>query len=120
METVKLGCWNINGLCRKLSPGSIFSLEVCKIIDSFDFVGLVETWTTVRSNVQVSGYRHVCKHRPKRKRKGRLSGGLILYYKAHYDRYVTVLSCQHEDVMWVKISKQGLGSEQDIYIYTFA
>jgi hypothetical protein len=118
-QSIKIASWNVNGLCKKLNACNVQSNEVVQILCKYDFIGLVETWTTVRSNVKLPGYSYVCKHRHKRKKKGRPSGGLIFYYKSKYKGCVHVLDANgndHEDIMWVKIDGKEIGQGKDIYI----
>ena len=78
---LKIASWNVNGLSGKIKLGNVYCNEMRDLIRSFDIVGLVETWTTVQSNIKLPGYSHLSKHRRKRCKKGRPSGGLVLYYR---------------------------------------
>ena len=112
----KVGCWNINGLTSKIKPSSVHSSEMSSIFTSFDILGFVETWTSDQSNLTVPGFGYVCKHRKKRYRKGRLSGGLVLYYKSEFKTAVSILENGTEDIMWVKIKGRMINFERDIYL----
>jgi endonuclease/exonuclease/phosphatase family metal-dependent hydrolase len=47
MSRIKLATWNIHGLSNKLQDD-----DVNTIINKFDFIALVETWTSLRSNTK--------------------------------------------------------------------
>ncbi len=112
MNRVKLGCWNIHGLSKKLKDE-----DVTKYVSSLDFVALVETWTTVRSNTNVSGYGSVHQFRRKRKNKGRPSGGILFLYKAKYQKFVVKLPSEHEDLLVIKIKKEATGHNRDLILF---
>ncbi len=60
MHSVKFGAWNIHGLGKKLKEDDVHTF-----VNTLDFVALMETWTTVRSSINFSGYGNVHQIRKK-------------------------------------------------------
>ena len=77
---LNFACWNING----------FALEKIKdecFYEKFYFFCITETWTSKESNIILPGYKAVTVHGTKRNcRKGRKSGGIIVYIKENFAR----------------------------------
>ena len=113
MNRVKLGVWNIHGLSKKLKDE-----DVNNYVNNLDFAAFVETWTTVRSSINVSGYGSIHQFRKKRKRRGRPNGGILLLYQAKYKHFIEQLPSEHEDVLIVKVKGEALGHTRDLVILT--
>ncbi len=109
MHNVKIGAWNIHGLGKKLKDE-----EVISFVHNLDFVAFTETWTTVRSSTNFSGYGSLHQIRKKKKKRGRPHGGILFLYKAQYNKYMQKLSSGHEDVLIVKVGKEAIGHSRDI------
>lgn len=112
MHSIKIGTWNVNGLGKKLKDE-----DVVKYVNSVDFVAVVETWTTVRSNVNFSGYSSIHKMRRRQKKRGRPNGGILLLYKTKYGKFVTQLPSDHDDLLIVKIDKEAIGHSKDLIMF---
>ncbi len=61
--------------------GKSLKTEFRNILTENDIIYLKEKWTTVQSNINISGYERVHRHRKKRRRRGNRSGGIIVYNK---------------------------------------
>jgi exonuclease III len=113
-KRIRIGCWNVNGLKKKIGRAD-FREELTNL----DFIACVETWTTREFNVKVGGYKHLHLVRPKRKRAGRHSGGIVFYYNDQYEGSVELLSSESSniaDTLWVKIDKSAVGHNRDIIV----
>ncbi len=115
---LKIASWNVklNGLSGKIKLGNAYCNEMRDLIRSFDIVGLVETRTTVQSNIKLPGYSHLSKHRRKRCKKGRPSGGLVLYFRKKLKDAISLVGGAHEDMMWIKVDGVTVGLNRDLYL----
>ena len=82
---LKFACWNITG----------FNVNtILEFVDSYDILGLVETWTHTDSPINLPCFKFF--HLPGTKRKGvkkdRRSGGIISYYSINIERGITLVS----------------------------
>lgn len=107
---LQLGCWNING----------FSIEKINDvnIDKFDIFGITESWTSSESNIALPGFKAI--HEPgikKKGKKGRRSGGIILYIKQHLTKNNGITKIHNDkQFIWLKISKKIFGTTHDIFL----
>jgi exonuclease III len=111
MNKIKIGTWNVHGLSKKLADDDVFDC-----ISSLYFVALTETWTTLQSNVNFSGYGTIHKFRQKRKKKGRPHGGILFLYKAKYKHHVQQIHCANQDILVVKINGHAIGHVRDVFL----
>ena len=82
------------------------------------FFGIVESWTSSGSNISLPGYLHISSHGIKSKgKRGRRSGGIIVYYKKDLSRMITKIN-NSNDFIWIKLNKSQTGLDDDIYICT--
>ena len=102
--------WNVFGLGKKLKDK-----EFTGIIEKHDMVCLMETWSSVQTNVRIKGFEHIHRIRHKRRKKGRRSGGLVLYFKKWLKPGIKELAKTHEDLLWVKLDAHFFGFERDVY-----
>lgn len=110
-ERLKLLSWNVFGLGEKLKDRDF----VNTIID-YDMVCLTETWLSAQSDVNLKGFRCIKRPRNKRRKKGRRSGGIILYFKKWLSNGIKEISKSHEDLLWVKLDRYFFGFDKDVYI----
>ena len=66
-------------------------------VNCFDIVMLNETWTNVNSDIKLSGYKHFCKHRFRKKGGKRDSGGIVIYIKEEIFEGISEVDWDFED-----------------------
>ena len=103
---IKLASWNVTGF-------HVHKVE--EFIDNLDFLGIVETWTHQDSPISLPGYKHFHQPAKKLKKKGRRSGGILVYYKDTFDNGVKLMS-QYDYGIWLKLDKNFFGTEFDLYL----
>ena len=116
MRTLKITCWNVNGLYRKSS-------DYCKLEDEgfldsvlgYDIIGLVETHAAPEDNISLEGYHTFQVNRPKHKRAHKLSGGLAVLIKKDIKKGIT-LARSGMFAIWLKVDRLFSGYKSDIYI----
>jgi exonuclease III len=108
---VRFGSWNIHGLGKKLK-----NEDVVDSVNTLDFIAFLETWTTVQSNINFSGYGSFHQFRRKGRKRGRPNGGIVFFYKAKYKKYIVTIPSKHQDIMIVRVSGEALGHSKDMYI----
>ena len=73
---LQLCCWNINGF----SSQKLLDVN----IDKYDVFSFVETWNKGESAISLPGFISIHEIGIKKKgKRGRRSGGIILYFKKH-------------------------------------
>ena len=105
-EQIKFGTWNINGLGKNAEK--LKDYEFQKLVNMFDIFSLVETWHTPHTKISLKGYDSLQITRPKKYRKGRNSGGVIVYVKHSIRKGVTQLKSKISDTIWLKLDKKFL------------
>ena len=59
-------------------------------------------------------YENVCIKN--KKRKGKASGGILVYYKKELENTLTFLEKSSENILWVKIGKGFLHADMEVYL----
>jgi len=89
-------------------------------IDKYDVFGLVETWTNGESAISLPGFVSTCIHETglkKKGKRGRRSGGIILYLKQHRsDNKAIVKIHSNQHIIWIKLDKNLCGTKQKGFI----
>ena len=103
--------WNIHGF-------SLEKLQADKFYEKFDIFGLTETWTSKDSNIILPGYRTFTVHATKgNRKKGRLSGGLIVYIREVLFKKGFVQRIKSsKNSIWLKLSKHAFNFDFDIFL----
>lgn len=109
--TLNFATLNVNGLARKLRTS--YPVEA---MEKYDFIAMVETWCTVQSNLKMSGYTHFMKEGIKTTKKGRRSGGVVLYFKNKFRHGVHQVPSNNRYCMWVQLDSAVFGFERDVYM----
>ena len=110
--TMKIGCWNVNGLIENLKC-SDFKTK----LKQFDLIGLVETHHSSVSRIALSGYDCIANSAVRRKRKGRMSGGLVLYFKRNFKNCISHIKSASNYVMWIRFDKTFFKDmKDDLYL----
>ena len=105
-------CWNVNGgLNVKLGCPDFVTL-----CESYDIILLSETWTNIYSDLSVRGYECVVKHRDRKRKAKRDSGGLVCFFRESIFKGVTREPWDFEDGMCFKLNKNYFGWEDDLFI----
>ena len=100
---LKIGFWNVNRLTRKKTREDFFQQH----IQLFDIIFLVETWHEQGSADQLyhpNGYHYYSVFRKHKKKKGRASEGILVYYKKEYKNILSVLKKSSENILLIKIA----------------
>ena len=112
---LKVGFWNVNGLPKE-KPKEVFFL---KQIQLFDIILLSETWhreDSADKMLHPHGYLYENVYRKNKKRKGRTSTGILVYYKKELENNLTFLEKSSENILWVKIAKGYLHIDKEVYL----
>ena len=107
---MKIGIWNVEGLCRNLKNSIDVKIKLC------DLFACVETWHTVQSNINVSGYQHFSLPATKHRQKGRPSGGVVVYFKKEMLNALTKFKSSLPDTMWIRLKGEYIDESFDTYI----
>ena len=83
---MKFCSFNVEGLFDKLQDR-----EFTQVIQSYDFITLVETWFPTKSKISIEGFYSFSKSRKKNKRARRYSGGISILVKQNVKRGVKII-----------------------------
>ena len=110
-EYIKVGFFNINGFVGQKTHNPDFSA----LLEKFDILALTETWHSdgncikkVKNNIPPDYlYFHNARKNKDRKSK-RNSGGIILFYRKHLHKAITIQDKVTENMLWIKVKKKIL------------
>ena len=80
---------------------------------------MLETWHEEGSTDNLNhppGYLYESVYRKNKKKKGRASGEVLVYYKKEFKNIISVLDKSSENILWVKISKGFIHATKEVYI----
>ena len=79
-----------------------------------------ETWLNEKhsENLSLQGFEciHVFGQKRTGVKKGRLSGGLSVYFKTELKKDISVIETNKSGILWLKINETLLSSNNDLYI----
>ena len=115
VSDIKCGFWNVEGLYEKLSFDGL-----CNFIQSFDILGLGETFTLPGFNFDIKFPDHLALHCPAKKysKLGRPSGGLVLLIKKTIAPFIDIVETDLSHVLAIKIKKSLLKTQKDLLYVT--
>ena len=90
--------------------------EFTQVIQSYDFITLVETWLPTKSKISIEGFYSFSKSGKKNKRARRYSGGISILVKQNLKRGVKIIDEKYEGFLWVKLCKDFFHFPQDIFV----
>ena len=116
---MKIGYWNVNGLGKEKCKDE----EFIKIIKSYDILCLTESWREdgkLKEKPQPPpGYREKPHNRKnKHKKAKRNSGGISIMYKSNLDKFIKIKNDKNENILWLKIDKNLVGTSDDFLLGT--
>jgi exonuclease III len=116
MRTLRVTCWNVNGLYKR-------SQDYCKLedesfkdaVNSYDIIGLVETHTGPDDDISLEGFSTSQINRPKNKKANKFSGGLAILIKNDIKKGTRIIQAGMSSI-WLKLDKHFFGHPKDIYV----
>ena len=114
---IKFLNWNSEGLLEKLNLDGF-----CDFINSFDIIGLGETFTYLNFDFSIKFKDFEAVHCPAEQfsHMGRPSGGLVLLVKKTLKNIVEIIDTGISHVLSIKVKKEFLGTPHDVlYINTY-
>ena len=113
-KNLKVGSWNVNGLCSKIFDKSSDN-KFLEEIQSYDIIGLLETKLGDIENLNFNGYHSVYVKRPTEE-KYPVSGGILILVKSSIKRGVSFIPNKSSELQWLKLSKEYFGFSDDLFI----
>ena len=121
LANLKTGFLNVNGFVGQKT----YDPEFNEILEKFDILCLTETWHSnkeciekVKKNLSSNFLYFQNARKNKHKRSKRNSGGIIIFYRKHLHRHITVQDKNTENMLWIKLNKILLNLDQDLCIGT--
>ena len=103
---IKICSWNVAGF-------DVHKLE--NVVNIFDIFGLVETWTKNDSQIDLPNYQYYHVPGTRKYKKGRYSGGIILYYHKRLENSIKLVK-KTNHCIWIKLDKAFFQTDKDIYL----
>ena len=120
-DVLKHSFWNINGYKSKIIGNKLVSRDFLQKIEECDIIGLAETHihSKILDNLSIPGFSRIHYKIREPHSKGNCgSGGIALFSREHIAKFLIPIQNENKDVMWVKIKKELLGGNRDIYLAT--
>ena len=111
IKNISCSAWNVNGLSKK----KLQDKEFLKNVKKYDIICLSETWTKKSSEVMINGFKHFHAQSVNMCKKGRRSGGVIVYVKNKLIDGVTCIKTDTNNI-WLQLSATFFGWVEDIYL----
>ena len=109
--------WNVHGQVTKSIGNKFADIEFLNVCKGFEILGLAELHTLSKPNI--NGFKLIKdKIRQKLHKGPKISGGLAVFAKKEIAHMIQHIPNNHEDSIWVKISKEVSGELKDIYLGT--
>ena len=111
VSDIKFGFWNIEGLYEKLNFDGL-----CDFVQTFDILGLGETFTLPGFDFGIKFPDHLALHCPAKKytKLGRPSGGLVLLIRKTLAPFIEIVETNISHVLAIKIKKTLLNTSKDL------
>ena len=104
----------MNGLFRKLAD-----IDFIEFLTSYDIIFLSETWLNKKhlTDLSIQGFEsyHVYGQKSTGVKKGRLSGGLSIYFRKELKNEISVIETNNFGIIWIKINHNLLSFNEDLY-----
>ena len=112
-KTLNMMCLNVNGsLVDKLESEN--GLYQC--VQKYDCVFFSETWTNESSNLDMDGFKCFSKHRKRKRRAKRDSGGVVVYFRDEVASGVYEEEWDCEDAMCFRLDRRVFGWKKDMFL----
>ena len=89
-------------------------------ISQYDLIFLSETWLSPKDNhnLEIQGFKnvHMFGNKVPGARKGRLSGGISVYYRQYYADKIKIIEQIQSGIIWIKVLGDLSEHGQDIYL----
>ena len=114
--TLKLTCWNVNGLFKRSQSYSKLKDEAfLQRIEKFDIIGIIETHCDPNDILVLDGYCTISYCRPKSQLACKPSGGISVFIRKSLKSGIKVAKISEYSI-WLKLSKSSFQLDKDIFI----
>ena len=120
-KSLKFAFWNIRGYNSRVIGKKISSEDFLKEIEGYDVIGLAETHihSCIMEDLSIPGYILIDYiNRECNKKSNTAPGGIALFCKENISKHFIPTKRENKNVLWVKIKKEFIGWNKDIYIGT--
>ena len=120
-DVLKYAFWNINGYKSKVIGNKFVSRDFLKVIDGCDVIRLAEPHihSQVLDDLVIPGFIRIHYKNRKPRSNGKCgSRGIALFSKENILKFLLPIQNDNEDVIWVKVKRELLGQEKDVYLGT--
>ena len=120
---IQISAWNLNGFRSRILGDKLCDPSFLNEIKNDDVIALVETHNSDKNDtLSIPGYTRIKvknrKETSKTKKSNKNSGGLALFAKTKIAKFLVPINNDNKDTIWIKIKKEILDKEHDVYIGT--
>ena len=117
---IQISAWNINGFRSRLVGDKLCEPSFLNEIKSDDVIALVETHNSDKNDsLSIPGYRRIkVKNRKETNNSNKKSGGLAYFAKTRIAKFIVPINNYNKDTIWIKIKKEIVDKEHDVYVGT--
>ncbi len=109
---IRILTWNVRGFGEKKKDP-----DFVNILTRYDLICFMETWSSIQTNVKLQNYcKPLHRYRHKKRKKGRKSGGILVYFKKHLEQGIKEMPKTHEDILWLKLDKDFFSFSSHVYL----
>ena len=111
---LSISFWNVGGFTTDKFYDDKFRAHL-----KSDIICLVETFQKENSVETLSGYvaDYSIRNKSSKSKEGtKSSGGILVYIKSKISQGTQIIKSEHNDLLWIKLSKNFFNIESDIYI----
>ena len=116
---LKIGCWNIQGLYRRIGSecaSKLDSVEIRSSLCKYDIFCLVETHAKPNDTIEFPDYFTYSIFRPKKKKSRRHSGGLAIFIKTSIKQGIAIHRNGSSEYFWIRLKKDFFNIQNDVFI----
>ena len=120
-NSLKYAFWNIRGYNSRVIGKKLSSRDFLKEIEGYDVIGLAETHihSSILEDLSIPGYILLDYiNRERNPKSNTAPGGIAFFCKENISKQFISIKRENPDVLWVKIKKDFVGLNKDIYIGT--
>jgi hypothetical protein len=121
IDNFKISFWNLHGYKSQIIGNKLADTDFLCEIQISHVVGLAETHIhdEILEDLIIPGYKLVSYKNGKKNLKSHTApGGLAIFIKENITKYFSEIKTDDENTIWLKMKKELVGGEEDIFLGT--